>query len=73
MDGICSLGSSMAMRIGVSSNEVEPQDQEPEHVKKSLIIALLLAGILAFAVGVRGGWAMAHKYFESKDRREALR
>lgn len=42
-------------------------------MKKSLIIALLIVGIFAFAVGVRGGWALAHDYFELKDRREASR
>lgn len=44
-------------------------------MKKSVLMILVLvgAGVCAFAVGIRGGWAMGQTYFELKDQREASR
>ncbi len=40
--------------------------------RKSLVtIALVVAGIFALAVGIRGGWALANTYFEMKEVRKA--
>lgn len=44
-------------------------------MKKSVVIILVLvsAGVCAFAVGIRGGWAVGQTYFELKVQREASR
>lgn len=44
-------------------------------MKKSVLITLVLvgAGVCAFAVGIRGGWAMGQTYFELKDQPQASR
>ncbi len=44
-------------------------------MKKSALIIFVLvgAGVCAFAVGIRGGWAMGQTYFELKEQREAAR
>ena len=34
---------------------------------KVLKAVLVVAGLIAFGMGVRGGWAMAQTYFETKD------
>lgn len=43
------------------------------HMKKWLMTALVIAGIGAFAVGVRGGWTVAQDYFALKEVRAASR
>lgn len=54
---------------------VIPLDEELVHMKKSvlIIVVLVAAGFFAFSVGVRGGWTVGKTYFESKDQREASR
>ena len=40
-------------------------------MKKTIIAALVLASILAFVIGVNGGWVMGHAYFTMKALRKA--
>lgn len=40
---------------------------------KKIMIWLAIAGVFAIAAGVRGGWAVAQHYFESKPVRAAMR
>ena len=42
-------------------------------MKKLVMIALVILGVGAFAVGVRGGWAVGLDYFKLKEQREASR
>ncbi len=35
-------------------------------MKKKIVAALILASVLAFAIGVNGGWVMGHTYFTMK-------
>ena len=58
----------------VRPSDEEPEHmQKPEHTKKLVMIALVIAGVAAFAVGVRGGWVVGLDYFRLTEQRETSR
>jgi multidrug efflux pump subunit AcrB len=40
---------------------------EDQAARKVLKAVLMVAALIAFGMGVRGGWAVAQTYFETKD------